>query len=211
MSDTDGDRPFATVRGVKVPDLTGIRECYAVAPTGAGHHAFTINAGADRLDLLFRELVACVPEPGFLVLQCATREDEERKLRAAATDPFHQDVLFLDRLTRADLLAIYDRYSEILIHDGLIHYGYGSHAGVDEVYVGDYKVVSVLTFDPARYEAVLAHLGWPRADRVRTVWDNISPAAPGARHLVRMGDRDIFGMIEELRSRGLYMSGRRPG
>lgn len=197
---------FQLVRGVTVPDLTGIHEAYSMSVAPRGHAVFTVNVSAERIDAVFRQLAGEVAEPGFLVLEIGTHASVEASLRKSDADPFHKDVFYLDGLTHRQLLGILDRHGDLLIQDGGIHFGFGSRDGVDEVFVGPYKIVYVYADAPQKYTTALDTLGYPREPRVRTVWHNFRRDAPGSRRVLTDVPTTIWDAIEELKGEGLYFA-----
>lgn len=200
---------FQLVRGVVVPDLTGIHEAYSISVAPRGHSVFTVNVSAERIDAVFRQLVCEVAEPGFLVLEVGTHASVEVTLRKSEADPFHKDVFYLDGLTHQRLGDILDRHGDLLIQDGGIHFGFGSRHGVDEVFVGPYKIVYVYADAPQKFAAALDTLEYPREPRIRTVWSNFTRDAPGSRRVLTDVPTTIWDVIEELKGEGLYFAERR--
>ncbi len=144
--------PFRTVDGVSVPEAASLREGFQAHRDDRGYSRILLNVSADRIALVFRWLVERIPGPGYFVLETGTHEVEERKLRKTATDPFHCDVWHLDGLQSADMLAILGDYERLLVHDGMVRFGYGAHGCVDEVFVGPYKLFHMYAADaPPRY------------------------------------------------------------
>ena len=201
---------FQLPRGIEIENLDGIREGYSVSLSEGGFHVFTINVSANNILRVFTRLAAEVKQPGFLLLESGTHQDIEKQLRKNETDPFHRDVYYLDGLRWADADEIVDSYSELLVHDGEINFGFGSHDGHDEVFVGPYKVFSIYADQPEKYIAALTELQILRVDRLKTVWENFTPESPGRRKVLT-GDSGttIWDMIGELKQRGLYLAERR--
>ncbi|MCA8975868.1 MAG: hypothetical protein KDC98_14195 [Planctomycetes bacterium] len=202
-------KPFQLARGVTVSDLAGIHEGYSMAVAPKGHTVFTVNVSAERLGEVFRRLSAEVVEPGFLLLETGTHESVEKTLRKSATDPFHKDVYYLDRITHADLLGILGRHGELLVQDGGINFGFGSGTGIDEVFVGPYKVVYIYADAPEKYVRALEESGFGREPQLRTVWENFTQESPGSRHVLTDVATTIQDLIAELESEGLYLAERR--
>ena len=198
---------LATPKGIKVPFPERLAEGYEVIARESGGCHVLVNIDGTRLAEVFRGLVELVPDPGFLVLESPCNEARELELRKTESDPFHRDVYYLDGLDRYRFFQIFDDYSELLVHDGFVYFGFGSHCTKqrDEVFVGSYKIASVFTDDPAPYEAVLGGYEIPRVSKLTTAWDTFSEKNPGVRGRWRQGEMDIYSMIESLmRERNLY-------
>lgn len=201
--------PFRLARGVRVADLSGIREGYALATAAQGHAVITVNVSAERLRDVVAELAALVVAPGFLVLQVGSNRAIEGELRVSESDPLHEDVHYLDGLSHEGFRGIFARYADLWAHDGLIQFGFGSHAGVDEVFVGPYKIVHVYAAEPDKYVRTLATLGFRESTPLRTVWNNFSSETPGQRSALSDVEPTIWQAIEQLEHEGLYFAERR--
>jgi hypothetical protein len=208
-SPTEMTARFQVPHGIQVADLTGIHEAYSVTVAQDGYHVFTVNVSAENIHHVFCRLAAQVKEPAFLLLETGTHRDIERQLRKNDADPFHKDVYYLDGVAWADAKPILETYSDLFTHDGEINYGFGSHEGHDEVFVGPYKIFSIYADEPAKYESVLNEMGIIRVDRVRTVRDNFTRDAPGQRRALTEAKPTIWDMIDELKAKGLYLAERR--
>lgn len=199
---------FKVVKGICVPILDGISEGYAIYQKNTGYQMI-VNVSAENIDNVFRRLTEKVLAPGFLVLEHGTNKKNEDELRKSKLDPFHKDVYYLDGLEWEFFLNIYNDYDDLLVNDGEISYGFGSHAGIDEVFVGPYKIFTIFTQDTNKYIQVLKDLGFRELTEMRTVWDNFSESSPGCRMTTTHNGIDIYKMVELLTSKGLYLAERR--
>jgi hypothetical protein len=199
--------PLATSKGITIPFPERLAEGYQIITRERGGYHLVVNIDGTRLDDVFRDLVELVPDPGFLILESPCNEVKELELRIAESDPFHRDIYYIDGLERYQLLAIFNEYSDLLVHDGFVHFGFGSHNTEEknEVFVGAYKIVSIFTDDPSPYATVLADRKIPRVSKLTTAWDTFSEEHPGVRDRWSQDGIDIYSMIESLmRERGLY-------
>jgi hypothetical protein len=201
-------KEFQLARGIHVSDLSGIAEGYAARRMRRGHTAFVINVSAGRLVDVVRRLSSLVAQPGFLVIDVPFTA---RPAGAAPDDAAEnaRDVYYLDRLDHAGFSEIFEAYSGLLLHDGMINFGYGSLARHDEVFVAAYKIVKVFSVEPKKYERALAGLGFNKRQKLKTVWDNISAAAPGRKFGLEIDGRRCEDVLAELKQRGLYFAERR--
>ena len=202
-------REFQTVEGVKVADLTGVFEGYCVQQATEGPWVFTVNVSAERLFPVFRKLAVQVNDPGFFLFETGSHRDVEEQLRKSPADPFHKDVFYLDGIDVERALQLISEHERNLVHDGGVNFGYGSHEGTDEVFVGPYKILYIYADDPGKYREVLDELGFPRRDPLVTVWDNFGPDSPGERGILPDAKPTRWEMIEILMSQGLYFAERR--
>lgn len=206
----EGDdlRKFKLVQGVHVADLHGIFESYSVIER-KNHSTITVNVSAENIDKLFRLMVAEVRTPGFLLLEHGTNINVENELRKSDSGSYHKDVYYLDGLSLEDFIKIYSQYDELLTEDGEVNYGFGSHNGTDEVFVGPYKVFNIYTDQPYKYIELLEQNGIPRVDHMKTVWDTFTQDIPGMRTVIKINGIDIYEMVEQLKQKGLYLAERR--
>lgn len=170
---------------------------------------FTVNVSADRLQAVFERLSFYVDAPGFLVLETGTNQTVERTLRKNDQDPFHVDLHILDQLSHPQLLELLASDRELFYEDGQVNFGFASQAGVDEVFIGAYKVLEIYTHWPEKYLPVLGELGFEQEAKLRTIWDNISIKTPASRSALKDLPRTIWTLLEELRGRGLQLADRR--
>src|SRR5262245_55735453 len=139
---------FQVVDGVVVPDLHLLTEGFEVRQRTDGVWSILANVSAERIPDVFRRCVERIPGPGYFVLETGTPGDEEETLRTAPTDPLHCDVWYLDGIPPAEAVAIFAAHERLLVHDGMIKFGFGSHQGMNEVFVGAYKLFSLFAVDP---------------------------------------------------------------
>jgi hypothetical protein len=196
-------------RGIRIPDLSGIHEGYEEAQMPQGYWAFTINVSAENIPRVFKRLAQEVSNPGFVLLETGTHRDVEAQLRKNPSDPLHKDIYYLDGLTTAQSLALFDTYSDLLVNDGVVNFGFGAHKGKDEVFVGAYKIFQIYADQPDKYRRALKEMGFERREKLKTVWDTFSQQNPGQRNVLKDSPRNIWDMIDELTAKGLYLAERR--
>jgi hypothetical protein len=198
---------FSTPKGISVPFPEQLTEGYDLVSRESGGYHLRANIDGPQLQEVVRDLIELVPDPGFLILESPCNEVKELELRKSETDPFHRDVYYLDGLERWQVLQIFDNYAELLVHDGYIHFGFGSHSRErqDEIFVGSYKIISIFATDPSPYEKALHSHGILRQPRLITAWDTFSVESPGIRRAWSRNGFTIYEMIERLiRDKGLY-------
>lgn len=199
---------FQMVQGNYVPSLQEIQEGYTKQYTG-NYWCLVINVSAEHIEKLFCDLCTLVRQPSFLLFEHGTNANIEEQLRMSDQAPSHKDVFYIDGLDYARFEEIYNKYRELLVQDGEICFGLGSHDGIDEVYVGAYKIFNIYTDIPEKYEQVLHKEGFELLEEMKTVWETFTPDKPGMRKTVNINGIDIYEMIEELKEQGLYFAERR--
>lgn len=200
---------FKLAVGVHVTDLSGISEGYTVAKTAQPYSVITVNVSADRLEEVFLSLAELVNTPGHVIVEIPTNEEVEKQLRENDQAPFHKDVYYLDGVGFDALKALFVSYAQFFVDDGGVTFGFGSHQGYDEVFVGRYKVMLIYAADPDKYIQKLDKLGYERRDPLRTVWDNLSPIAPGYTEVVTVEGKTVYDLVERLVEQGFYLAERR--
>lgn len=198
-------KPFSVVRGNHVPNLEGIVEGFSISSSN-DFYQITINVSAENIDNVFQSLCEKVEKPGFLLIEHGTNANIEKQLRKSESDPFHKDVYYLDGLNGESFLDLYNEYKQLLIHDGMINFGFGSHIGMDEIFVGPYKIFTVFTDKVERYIEVLSGLGFIKIENIKTVWENFSETSPGSKMTIKNTGIDIYEMVERLTKKGLYLA-----
>ncbi|RCW49339.1 hypothetical protein [Halanaerobium sp. ST460_2HS_T2] len=199
---------FQVVQGVSVPNLNDIYESYSIT-TINNYSKIIVNVSAENITDLFLCLVELITLPGFLVLEHGTNQKVEQKLRKKKYDPLHKDVFYLDGLTLVDLKHIFSEYKELLVNDGEINFGFGSHEKTEEIYIGPYKVFYIYCENTRKFEDLLQHNNIKKVDKVKTVWSNFSKKTPGRREVIEVNGINIYEMIKKLKQQGLYLAERR--
>jgi hypothetical protein len=198
---------FLTVDGISVPRSDCLREEYELRPRRDDLDHVICNVSAERLGTVFEVFVARMRFPGFLVLEVPCNEAREIELRGDDTTRRHREVYYLDGLEPDTLEAILRPDLDLLIHDGLTHFGYGANGSRDEIFVGAYKILHLFAGDWTRFRDVFAAFAIPATARITTAWDTFTPEHPGARRRLERNGRDVYDLVEDLmRGHGLYLA-----
>jgi hypothetical protein len=184
---------FKLPDGVQVSKLSGIHEGYSERQKEKGFYVFTVNVSAENISNYFLKLSALVEEPAFFLLELGLNE----------TDPFHKAVYYLDGIDFKKAETVFRSHERLLVHDGMVNFGFGSHNGHDEVYVGGYKIFEIYADSPEKYRCKLAELGIPQTENFRTVLDNFDKDSPGRRNALSEKPT-IWDMLEQMKSEGFY-------
>ena len=187
----------------------GVHEGYSVTRRPEGYSFFVVNVSAQNIPKVFLLLATRVGEPGFVTIEVGTHRDEETKLRRKDTDPLHKDAYYCDGLTRVAAANIFRKYEALLVNDGGVNFGYGSHKGHDEVFIAAYKIFLIYADEPEKYRSALAQLGFEEKPKLKTVWDTFTKSSPGTRTVLQDVPVTIWDMIEELKGSGLRFAERR--
>lgn len=199
---------FQLVPGVRVPDLTGIHECYEIKDNGE-QFIFTANISAGNIINLIECFCAELDEPCFFIIEVPANLEEEQQLRGEGAGPLHCDVYYCDGLSRQSLFELLDKYGELLVNDGMVCFGVASHTTNDELYIGNYKIAKIITSDKEYYQYFMSKMHIPFEESIKTVYDNFSQNKPGKAKIIISGGRSIYDMVEELKESGFYLVERR--
>jgi hypothetical protein len=206
---TTSSAPFQFGRGIQIPNPAGIHEAYSLQKTARGFWLFQINVSASHIPTVFKRLIAEVPTPGYLIVETPTIESEEVKLRKTPADPFHKDVFYWNGISTEQALTSFTNYEEILVNDGGVNIGFGSHSGIDEVFIGAYKIFEVYANNPEKFQQALTQLGLKEEPKIKTVWDTFTQSAPGTRQALTGQLKTKWDMLTELKAQGLQFAERR--
>jgi hypothetical protein len=200
---------FKLAAGVKVADLRGIKEGFSVEEADDGASVITVNVSAEKLQTIYLGLAGLVRVPGFAVVEIPSNEKGEVKLRKDSTAPFHKDTYYLDGISFDYYQSFFLYYSPLFIDDGFITFGFGTHSGYDEVFVGRYKIFSIHTDEPRKYVQYLKAQKYQQRLPLKTVYDTFTRETPGSTEMVTIRGKTIYDLIEHLQQKGFYFAERR--
>lgn len=205
---------FQLAKGVQVPNLDGIYECYEVIrrirpSDGQPYDSFAINISIDKLRPLLKCFCENLEEPCFFLCEVGASQEEETELRKSESAPFHRNVYYKDGCSRDELLELLAAYGEWFIQDGMSCFGFASHRSKDEIYVGKYKLTNLFTSNSEQYKALLSRFDIPQEKEIKTVWENFTYETPGECNLVTIEGKTVYDMIDLLLENGLYLAERR--
>lgn len=116
----------------------------------------------------------------------------------------HMDVYYLDNITDEYIIYLLDTFGDILIHDGLSHFGVLSQSGRE---IGKYKynVIKAYTRDDLLpLIKVFNAFDIPETDNLITAWDYFTQDNPGESELYKKDDKTIYDIVETLKEVGMY-------
>jgi hypothetical protein len=190
---------FKLATGVQVANLDGVVEGFSMQQTGPEWSTITINISAERLGQVYLDLVALVTPPGYAMIELPTPKEIEDSLNAGSPFEFHHDVYYSNVIPFRYYKSLFNQYSRFFIEDGLICFGYKSSNKMDEVFVGRYKVANIFTDAPGKYISFLEANGYPRFEKLMTVWDKFSQDEPGKTSQVTFDDHNVYDLLKILR------------
>lgn len=198
----DREPPFQMIRGARLPYGVYLAETWS-----RSEGKIAANISAEHIAPLFDAFLAlCEPEePLFLFLEapCEMEEEEDPELCT------HKNVYYLDGCGRGQLRELlHSSAGELLIHDGMSAFGFGSLRSCLEL--GKYKYNQVLGYaSPERMErlaGIFASLEIPQVPEILSAWDLFTPKTPGLSEAIQVEGKDIYDLIRQLRELGLYLA-----
>lgn len=193
------NKRFRFAETVSVPFPKKIKEGYEQIPYG-----LQCNISFEKLEPLLLDFINMLTEPLFLVVCIPLNELEDKKLRKEQTDPFHQEVLYLDGCSKEDILNIWGDYGEILLKDGMSQFGVASHETGDEMFIKKYKIVDIYSKESEKYIDLLERYDINETEPLLTVWKTFSSQHPGMCKKITINNVDVYDVAEELKKIGLY-------
>ncbi|MDE5670489.1 MAG: hypothetical protein K2I14_03365 [Eubacterium sp.] len=119
-------------------------------------------------------------------------------------DGKHMDVYYLDNIMDEYVIYLLDKFGDILINDGLSHFGVLSQSGRE---IGKYKynVIKAYTRDDLLpLIKVFNSFDVLETDNLVTAWDYFSQDNPGESELYKKDGKTIYDVVDELKEIGLY-------
>lgn len=190
---------FQTASGIKISDLEKMKEEFQ-----AFDHCIRFNLSFEKIHLFLDEFIDGLQEPLFLVLQIPLSQDEEEKLRNNDTNPFHQKVCYLDGQSKVQIRTILQHYGELLLNDGMSQLAIASHVTNEEMFIQKYKLIDIFCSNPSVYFDLLNKYGTKQTDNLVTAWDTFSLETPGETKLIKVNDRSVYDVYDELIKMGMY-------
>lgn len=192
------------VKGCKVHDPSLLHEGYQRTETG-----FIANLSAENIRPVVEHFLSLQDEWVFLILEVPTNAREETQIEPGVFETLHMDVYYLDGLKKDNAIGFLQNFAELLIHDGMSRFGFGSHSGNNEIMVKEYNVATIYTANPERYNGMFESHGIPEAQDLKTAWNYFTADTPGECEKIKCRGKDIYEIVEYLKPYGLYFSERR--
>lgn len=194
-------KDFNLVQGTIVNDVGQTVSAYCI-----NNSSIVATLSAESLYDFLMDSIKLLSEPVFFFAEIPLNESEEKSLRKSDSDPFHYQIYYLDNCTTEVASAIVKRYGELLINDGLVRFGFGSHKTGDEIYFKKYQVIDIYGQKAEDYASCLEKHGAEKQTDLKTLWDCFSDDNPGRSVSVELNGESIYDMVESLTDAGLYKS-----
>lgn len=179
--------PFNLCQGVSAPHADKLESGYKQEGD-----SFTGLISAELIARMAEGFIALADEPVFFLLELPRPDSEE------------YDIYYLDNCTKEVARAVMKRYGELLVHDGLSRFGFGSNKTNEEVYFMDYQEFMLYTPKTGKAKKLLKDLGIPETDKPRSMWDSFSDEEQGSLSAVELEGETVFDIPEALEDAGMY-------
>ncbi len=184
---------FNLAQGNRVDDISNIHQAYHIK-----NNNILCNVSFENLKKTVTGLVNLLAEPLFFFIEVPSDNID--------SDDDNMDVYYLDNCTLPVILAIIERYGDILFNDGIAEFGFGSLANDDEIYIMKYKLLNIYSSDIGKFSDFLDKIDFPKENNIVTVWDVLSETNTGSCTSVESEGENIYDIIENLKEVGMYFS-----
>lgn len=117
----------------------------------------------------------------------------------------HLDVYYLDNITADYLKGLLESYGEILVNDGLSHFGILSQSSNE---IGKYKYNLIKAYSPngdiPRLAEMLENFELSETDDLKTAWNYFSEEHYGESERIKLNGADIYDVVDMLCEVGMY-------
>ena len=201
---------FQMIIGASVPDVSALKEEYTVSG-----HQLTANVSAEHIlpvfEAFLRQMREDEPLYLFIEVPCKLQDEQQlnepKQMQDRNVENFHRDVYYLDGLYREQMLMfLHSGDGELLIHDGLTYFGFGSLESQTEL--GKYKYNVLIGYAHTESIECLSGLfdacSIPFSSSITTAWKLFSPNSPGNSYRYEFNGKNVYDLVEEMKELGLY-------
>lgn len=192
------------VEGCKIHDASKLNPGYEKIENG-----YIANVNAEDIAPLMEHFISLQDDRVFLILEVPTNEKDEPKNQSGDIEAFHIDVYYWDGMPKDYAMEFLRRNHELLVHDGMSRFGFGSHSGNNEIMLDQYNVVRIYTKYPEMYNGMFEKFGIEQVDELKTAWKYFTYDTPGECCLYNYKGKTIYDFAEFLKQHGLYFAERR--
>lgn len=192
------------IDGCNVPKAELLEETYEI-----GEYGFIANVNASKIKRLFEDFIGMQTEHLFFILELPVNEMDEQRLCKNNTSSFHNDVYYIDGLDKETALVLFEKYHELLIHDGLSKFGFGVHDNSAELMAEKYNTITLWTKSVNKYIDFFEKQDIPQVKKCVMAWDTFTTEMPGESWRVEMNGKTVFDLPNELKDWGFYLAEQR--
>ena len=187
------------VKGCRIADPSLLHEGYQRIETG-----YVANVNAEKIQQIVEHFIHLQDEWVFLIIEVPTNIKDETE-----NGSLHMDVYYLDGLKKDVAVRLLRDLGEILVHDGMSRFGFGSHSGQNEIMIGAYNVATIYSASPERYNGMFESHGISEVPELKTAWAYFTDQTPGECRKVTYRGKTIYEIVDDLKQYGLYFAERR--
>lgn len=184
--------------------MSGINEGFEIQ-----EYVIFANVNADKQAKVIEHFICIQEEPLFFILEVPTNELVELEIGNGVIEQLHKDIYYMDGCTKQEALTVLNRYSEILINDGICKFGFASHKSGDELMVEKYGVVTIQSSKIKKYKEFYLEHDINQIDDLKTAWDNFNEDTPGICEIYSIDGKTVYSIIDALQNWGIYFDERR--
>lgn len=186
---------FCLAQGYEVSDISSVKEGYHLK-----NNNFTVSISHDKLISFINDITDIFSGDVFFFIEVPSQNEYDD------ISMFHKDIYYLDNCTHDVAKAIMKRYGDLLINDGVVQFGFGSHKSNDEIYIMKYNVINIYASETNIYRPVFIKHNINEDHELITIWDVLSDENQGRLTSIDFDSEDIYTIIENLTDVGLYFS-----
>lgn len=170
---------------------------------------FMANVNVENINDILEKFISLQSEELFLFIELPTNSEDERFLTKSDTlVNFHNDVYYIDGISKEKCYEILKKHGEILINDGLCEFGFGTRSFEDEILCSKYNIVAIYTQHYKKYNNFFEEFNINQNNNYKSAWNYFSADNPGISNKYEINGKNIYLIVEELAKQGLYFAGR---
>lgn len=161
-------------------------ECYSVKNSDLVKESYnmknkriTINISKEKFEKLLYSFIELFEEPCFFILEVPLTLQEEKELQSDNPGIFHNNVYYIDGLTKEKLKALFSNHLHVFKNDGLISFGFASHFSHNEIFFTKYNIAYVYSDNIQKCLELLSTLDIPESKNFMTAWDTFDQETSG--------------------------------
>ena len=205
-----GRKMFSLIKGAKINSDIQLKEEYQID----GNWVYA-NVSAEKIRNVIEKFIEIENGNRFCLFIEIPANIEDENVIGMTEDGFYQtdgkhiDVYYLDNIDDEYIKYVMDEFGDILIHDGLSHFGVLSQSGRE---LGKYKynVIKAYTRDDLLpLIKVFNSFDMRETDNLITAWDYFSQDNLGESELYEKDGKTIYDVVETLKEVGMYKAEQR--
>lgn len=192
---------FKFAKGYSLKNMAGLEEGYTQYDE---YSTIEANVSVEKIKDVLQHFIAFHEEKMFLILSLPVSSDRENPSLEGTVTATHSDVYYLDGCSQVECLKILEDYGELLINDGMSHFGFGGHETGDEIIVDKYNIIGIHSMDLSLYEGFFEAHDIEKKEPLITAWELISQENPGQSERVDINGLSVYDLPERLKEWGMY-------